>query len=86
VLDVIMNDHRELEIYYNNCLSTPDQDTKVRWQNQLVWKLARHSIGEELVIYPALEFHLPTPRGQEMADKDRESHHTIKEMLSDSKI
>ncbi|PMB67106.1 putative hemerythrin-like protein [Beauveria bassiana] len=42
--------------------------------------LARHSVGEEPVVYPALEKYLGD-RGKKMADEDREEHHQVKEML-----
>ncbi|KAF7885067.1 hypothetical protein EAF00_010885 [Botryotinia globosa] len=40
-----------------------------------MWELARHSIGEELVVYPAFAKHLGVP-GQKMADEDRAEHQT----------
>jgi len=51
ITESVTHDHRELEEYYNNILSATDADTKVRWQNQFTWELARHSIAEELVVY-----------------------------------
>ncbi|MCJ1258818.1 hypothetical protein MMC24_006652 [Lignoscripta atroalba] len=79
VSETIIHDHKELDEYINNILSAKDDDTKVRWQNQLTWELARHSIAEELVVYPAMEKNLPG--GKSMADKDREQHQTLKEVL-----
>ncbi|KAM0385102.1 hypothetical protein ACHAQC_011700 [Fusarium culmorum] len=64
ISDAIIQDHRELEKYYN----------------EFVWELARHSIGEELVVYPAFEKYMG-PKGQEMADSDRQEHHKVKELL-----
>jgi len=79
VSELIKHDHRELEEAYKKILSSPDYDDKKRWQNQFTWELARHSIGEELVVYPAMEKHLPN--GTEMADKDRKEHLAVKEKL-----
>ncbi|KAJ1680186.1 hypothetical protein EV182_000528, partial [Spiromyces aspiralis] len=64
---------------YNHILSATTADEKQRWQNQFTWELARHSIGEELILYPALEKNLPN--GKEMADKDRAEHQVVKELL-----
>jgi len=80
VTDAIKHDHAELKEYYDNILGAKDSDSKVRWQNQFVWELARHSIGEELVVYPAMEKHMG-PEGKEMADKDRTEHNKVKELL-----
>jgi len=79
VSEKITHDHRELEEYYNNILNASDNDTKTRWQNQFTWELARHSLAEELVVYPAMEKHVPN--GKEMAEKDRGEHRTVKEAL-----
>jgi hemerythrin-like domain-containing protein len=77
----IAKDHRELETYYNNILEAPDNDTATRWQNQFTWELARHSIAEELVVYPAFEKHLGD-NGHIMAEKDREEHQVVSRSLS----
>lgn len=81
ITERIVHDHKELDEFYNNIINATDADTKVRWQNQFVWELARHSIGEELVVYPAMEKHLPN--GKEMADKDRQEHLRVKELLNE---
>ncbi|KAA8900558.1 hypothetical protein FN846DRAFT_892068 [Sphaerosporella brunnea] len=79
VTDAIKADHRELERYYDNIVAAEpeDVDTKVRWQNMLVWELARHSVGEELVLYPAFEDYLT----RAIADKDRSAHLDLKHKL-----
>jgi len=46
VTESVTHDHRELEDYYNNIKKAPDHATATKWQNQFVWELARHSIGE----------------------------------------
>ncbi|KAK4642152.1 hypothetical protein QC761_512470 [Podospora bellae-mahoneyi] len=79
VSDRIKHDHRELESYYNKIKSAKSEDEKVRWQNQFVWELARHSIAEELVVYPAMEKHVPD--GLKLAEKDRSEHQIVKEKL-----
>lgn len=75
VSDSIKHDHHELREYYNNIKSAPRDDEKIKWQNQFVWELARHSIAEELVVYPAFEKHIPN--GMEMAEKDRSEHRQV---------
>lgn len=75
ITDTIKTDHRDIEDCYNKILDSSDEDTIVRWQNQFTWELARHSIGEELVLYPAFEKHLPN--GKEMADNDRAEHQIV---------
>jgi iron-sulfur cluster repair protein YtfE (RIC family) len=90
VSDAIKADHRELESYYKvshsnyakrqNFCDAKTNDKKEEWRNQFVWELARHSIGEELIVYPAFEKYLGT-KGQKLADTDRKEHQTVKEEL-----
>ncbi|KAJ5773240.1 hypothetical protein N7457_008136 [Penicillium paradoxum] len=79
ISETIRQDHREIESYYNHIISMPDENDRKKWQNLFTWELARHSIGEELVVYPAFEKHLPA--GTEIADKDRQEHQKVKEQL-----
>ena len=74
ITNAITKDHRELEQYYNEVIGSNDHDHQERYGNQFVWELARHSVGEELVVYPALEKHLGS-QGHQMAEHDREEHH-----------
>jgi len=80
IIDAIKKDHREIEEYYQHILNASDNDTATRWQNQFVWELARHSIAEELVVYPAFEKNLGD-KGHQMAEKDRAEHQTVKDKL-----
>jgi len=79
IIDAIKQDHREIESYYDHILRASDEDEQTRYQNQFIWELARHSIGEELVVYPALEKYVSG--GVEMASKDRQEHQSVKEQL-----
>jgi len=80
ISEAIKHDHRELEEMRQNILDASSTDEKTRWRNQFTWELARHSIGEELVLYPAFERHLAD--GRQMADKDRQEHMKVKELLN----
>jgi len=80
ISDAIAKDHRELEEYYNEVVNSSDHDHQQRYGNQFTWELARHSVGEELVVYPAFEKYMGA-EGKQMAEKDRKEHHKVKEML-----
>lgn len=75
ISEAIKTDHREIEDYYNKILSSATETEKTKWQNQFTWELARHSIAEELVVYPQFEKSLPD--GLAMADKDRKEHQSV---------
>lgn len=76
ITDAILHDHRELQNYYNEVVNSTDPDHQERYGNQFVWELARHSIAEELIVYPAFEKYI-TNGGHEMAEKDRAEHHQV---------
>lgn len=72
ISNAIKKDHREIESYYDKIINASDKDEQTRFQNLFTWELARHSIGEELVVYPIFEKLLPS--GVKMANKDRKEH------------
>ncbi|GAO14076.1 uncharacterized protein UV8b_06475 [Ustilaginoidea virens] len=81
ISEAITKDHRELEVYYNEVINNAsNHDHQQRYGNQFVWELARHSVAEELVVYPAFEKYLGV-KGKEMAESDRKEHHAVKELL-----
>lgn len=78
-MDAVREDHRLLQSYYNTIVNSDDADEQTRYQNQFTWELARHAVGEELVLYPAIDKYLRD--GIEAANKDRRESETIKEKL-----
>jgi len=76
ISDAIVKDHRELEQYYNEVIGSTDSDHQQRYGNQFTWELARHSVGEELLVYPAFEEYLGS-QGKSMAEIDRKEHHRV---------
>lgn len=82
VSQAIANDHRELEQYYNEVVNSDDVDHQTRYGNQFTWELARHSVAEELIVYPAMERYMGS-RGHDHAEKDRKEHHQVKILLKE---
>jgi hypothetical protein len=78
ITEAITKDHREIEQYYNEVVNNPgNHDHQQRFGNQFTWELARHSIAEELVVYPAFEKYLGN-EGKQMAEDDRKEHHQVR--------
>lgn len=71
--DAISADHHELQAYYDCLVNSDDPDEQTRFQNQLTWGLARHIVGEELVLFPALDRCL----GPGEATQDRRQNQTV---------
>ncbi|KAH7082471.1 hypothetical protein FB567DRAFT_605848 [Paraphoma chrysanthemicola] len=83
ISEAITRDHEELRKYYGEIVNNKgDFDHQDRYGNQFRWELARHSVAEELLVYPALEKYLGDA-GKAQADRDREQHHKIKVLLKD---
>jgi len=82
ISESITKDHRELGTYYNEIINSNDLDHQERYGNQFTWELARHSVGEELIVYPAFEKYLGS-KGHDMAESDRKEHHRVKELLKE---
>jgi len=78
----IISDHDELREYHSKYLDAKtDNDARNAWANQFRWKLAIHSVAEELIWYPAIERAFPGEEGKKMADKNRMEHQQVKEDL-----
>lgn len=73
ITDAIRDDHREIQSQYDLIFNAEDADEQTRFQNQFTWELARHIVGEELVLYPALEAQLPDADTSD----DRHRHRTV---------
>ncbi|KAH7081432.1 hypothetical protein BKA63DRAFT_530473 [Paraphoma chrysanthemicola] len=83
ISEAITHDHRELQKYYNEIVNNPDDiDHQTRYGNQFTWELARHSVAEELLVYPAMEKYMGD-KGKEHAEHDRKEHHKVKELLKE---
>jgi len=60
--------------YYDQYVqNTGNPQAQQKWANQLMWEVARHAVGEELVVYPLMEEYLG-PDGKSLADQDRADH------------
>ncbi|KAJ7677656.1 hypothetical protein B0H17DRAFT_944733 [Mycena rosella] len=80
--DAIKEDHQEMYEYHDYYKkSAGDLDAQARWARQLTWEIARHAVGEEIIVYPLMEKHLGA-EGLKLTTHDREEHQHVKEMLS----
>lgn len=75
ISDAIEQDHQEIMACYGRIVNSSVRDEQIRFQNLFTWDLARLLVGEEIVVYPALEKHLSD--GVSLAEKDRKVHQTV---------
>lgn len=84
IIDKVKQDHKELKEAYSNYKKyhkQGDKDKANKWFNQFVWEVLRHSVTEELTLYPLIA--LQGEKGQQLADKSRAEHHQAKDMLAE---
>ncbi|KZO91563.1 hypothetical protein CALVIDRAFT_568128 [Calocera viscosa TUFC12733] len=74
----IVDDHQELAEYHSKYTTSPPPEQQ-KWANQYMWELARHTVAEELVLYPAFERHLGA-LGKEVTARERGEHQVQKEL------
>jgi len=79
----IKDDHQEMYDYYDKysqAHAAGDESEATAWANQLIWEVARHAVGEEIVVYPLMEKHMGE-EGKRLADEDRSEHLFVKQKL-----
>ena len=55
IINEIVKDHNEIKAFYNEYdkhYRNPNYHEAKKWYNQLAWEVARHSVSEEVVLYP----------------------------------
>ena len=75
-LDWVLIAFRQMYEYhdlYKRARERGDVGAQTRWAHQLRWEIARHAVGEEIIVYPLMEKHLGA-EGRKLADHDREEH------------
>jgi hypothetical protein len=76
ISDALGQDHRYLDEIYEKLKVSATLVDKVAWRNQLTWNLARHAIGEELTVYPAMQKWLGE-KGMELTKDDFAQHQAV---------
>ncbi|PRP85458.1 HHE domain-containing protein [Planoprotostelium fungivorum] len=76
----IKSDHQALRDAYRHYEDNKNEKKEAQmWANKYIHDLARHSVAEEIILYPAFKTMLGK-RGQEMAERDYEHQQVIKEI------
>lgn len=71
----VVEDHTEVRHCYQQFKDTGE----MQFYNQLVFELCRHSVAEELILYPLLDS--LGNEGKQLADEARQDHQVLKESL-----
>ncbi|KAL1914428.1 uncharacterized protein VTP21DRAFT_8880 [Calcarisporiella thermophila] len=76
----IIDDHKLVGRLYEHFLSTKDNTERQKVANTIIRELVKHSVGEEMVLYPLCEKHLGS-EGTHVAEESRREHKMIEKML-----
>ncbi|TCC37456.1 hemerythrin domain-containing protein [Kribbella capetownensis] len=79
VIDVLTEDHREVRELANQISASSDADERRDLTDQLIAELVRHSVAEEMYVYPALRDHLPD--GDQAVEHDTEEHRELEALM-----
>lgn len=77
--ELILADHKDLKVYLRKFEESPTFEEASRWLHQFIWDICRHSIAEEIILYPILK---KVPDGKHKWNESLEEHRKIKEPLS----
>lgn len=82
VIDELVTDHREVEELFGRieALAPGDKDRKL-YADQVTMELVRHSVAEEVCLYPAVRRHVPN--GDALADEEIEDHSKAEQIMKD---
>jgi len=72
VIDVLVTDHREALELLEQIRGTADEEHRRDLTDSLIAELVRHSVAEEMHVYPAMRDHLPD--GDEAVEHDTQEH------------
>ncbi|MBW6392123.1 MULTISPECIES: hemerythrin domain-containing protein [Halomonadaceae] len=79
VVDILTLDHREMEELLDRIQRSPDAEQRRDLTDTLIAEVMRHSVAEEMYVYPTMEKRIPD--GEEEAEHDREEHDEIVQVM-----
>jgi hemerythrin superfamily protein len=79
VIDVLTTDHREVEQLIGQITAGADSAQRRELADQMIAELVRHSVAEEMYVYPAMRKHLPD--GEQAVKHDTEEHKELEKLM-----
>jgi hemerythrin superfamily protein len=81
VLDVLITDHREVLELVSEIRATTDPAQRRERTDILISELVRHSVAEEMYVYPVIRDHLPN--GEQVVQHDIEEHDQLERIMKE---
>ena len=79
VLDALTTDHREVAELFDQIAATTDPAARRDLTDSLIGELVRHSVAEEMHVYPAIRDHVPN--GAAAVDDDTREHKELETLM-----
>jgi hemerythrin superfamily protein len=79
VVDELTTDHREVTALLDELLDTSDPQTRRDMADTAITELVRHSVAEEMYVYPAMRKYLPD--GDKAVEHDVEEHKELEQTM-----
>ena len=81
VIDILTTDHREVTALLAEISTSNDSEHQRDLADIVITELVRHSVAEEMYVYPAMKEHLPD--GKAAVEHDTEEHKEIERTLKE---
>jgi hemerythrin superfamily protein len=81
VIDVLTTDHREAEELIEQIVAGGEPEPLRELADSLISELVRHSVAEEMYVYPAMREHLPN--GDEAVEHDTSEHKELEALMKE---
>lgn len=79
IIDDILTDHREVEEMFKELESNSNPDSRRQLVEHVITELVRHSVGEEMYLYPTTR--KVVPDGDKIADHELKEHAEAEEIM-----
>src|SRR3954467_9633106 len=79
VIDILTTDHQEVLELIGEIRSAEDGETRRELADTVIAELMRHSVAEEMYVYPAMKKHLTG--GDEAVENDTKEHQQLEEIM-----
>ncbi len=79
VIDTLVTDHREVGELFDRIEATTDPAERRDLADSLISELVRHSVAEEMYVYPAIRDHFPD--GEGVVDDDTSEHKQLEALM-----
>ena len=79
VIDELTTDHREALELLDRIMSVTDPEERRELADTVISELVRHSVAEEMYVYPAMREHMPN--GDEAVEHDTQEHQQLEEIM-----